>query len=128
MQFSDWSWPISSWIFFSTLISGMKYLKFFFLLFTLWLVFLLHSSVVFLRTLFLVLYSSIFLLSLSMIKITIFNYPFYMDDFCIIHRRQTCKILVHSFNDPTNTFLISTSLGSSSTIGFFLPWELRILH
>lgn len=102
MEFSDWSLPISSWRFFSTLISGMMgYLKFFFLLFTLWLVFLLQSSVVFLRTLSFLLYSSVFLLSLSMIKITIFNYPFYMDDFYIIHRRQTCKILVHSMIPPT---------------------------
>ena len=128
MTFSDWSWPILFWRFFSALISVMmSHLKFFSYssLFG-WHFSLLYSSAVFLRTLPLVLYSSVFLLSLSVIEILSSTIPS-MWMIPSIHRRPTHKLLVYVMIPPRCSWSV-TSQGSSPTVGLFYPWDLRILH
>lgn len=102
MTFSDWSWPILFWRFFSALISVMmSHLKFFFLLFTLWLAFL---SLTFLSCVSQDSAPSSLFFSLSSESFsywnTIFNYPFHVDDSCVIHRRPTHKLLVYVMIPP----------------------------
>lgn len=102
MTFSDWSWPILFWRFFSALISVMmSHLNFFFLLFTLWLAFL---SLTFLSCVSQDSVPSSLFFSLSSESFsywnTIFNYPFHVDDSCVIHRRLTHKLLVYVMIPP----------------------------